>query len=138
MSNNDKNPWTLLGSREIYRNPWIRVREDQVLRPDKKQGIYGVIEFQSLAIGIVPVTDDMETVLTSMSIPGSFPKAAAASAKIRLTRQNESFWKRRESQPTNGSISDHSIFPIRSPMKRDASILQGDSRSVNQIPTAMK
>jgi 8-oxo-dGTP pyrophosphatase MutT (NUDIX family) len=64
MSNNDKNPWTLLGSREIYRNPWIRVREDQVLRPDKKQGIYGVIEFQSLAIGIVPVTDDMETVLT--------------------------------------------------------------------------
>jgi 8-oxo-dGTP pyrophosphatase MutT (NUDIX family) len=38
------NPWTLLGSTSIYRNPWIHVREDRVLRPDGQPGIYGVIE----------------------------------------------------------------------------------------------
>jgi 8-oxo-dGTP pyrophosphatase MutT (NUDIX family) len=35
-----------------------------VLRPDQKPGIYGVVEFNSLAIGIVPVTDDGDIVLT--------------------------------------------------------------------------
>ena len=57
------NPWTLLGSREIYVNPWIRVREDHVVRPDGKPGIYGVVEFQNYALGIVPVTDDGQTYL---------------------------------------------------------------------------
>ncbi len=59
----DDNQWTLLGSREIYRNPWIRIREDQVVRPDKKPGIYGVVEFQTTALGVVPVADNGDTVL---------------------------------------------------------------------------
>src|SRR3712207_2576551 len=29
-----RGPWRVLGSRLVYENPWIRVREDQVLRPD--------------------------------------------------------------------------------------------------------
>jgi 8-oxo-dGTP pyrophosphatase MutT (NUDIX family) len=56
-------PWQVLGSREVYINPWIRVREDQVIRPDNKPGIYGVVEFANYAIGIVPVTDNLETFL---------------------------------------------------------------------------
>ena len=59
----DDNHWTVIGSREIYRNPWIRVREDQVLRPDRKPGIYGVVEFQTSALGIVPLADNGDTVL---------------------------------------------------------------------------
>ncbi len=31
-------------SREVYRNPWIRVREDVVEHADGSSGIYGVIE----------------------------------------------------------------------------------------------
>ncbi|MCW3059298.1 MAG: mismatch repair protein MutT [Capsulimonas sp.] len=54
-------PWKTLGSREIYINPWIRVREDQVIRPDEKPGIYGVIEYQNYAIGIVPVAENGDT-----------------------------------------------------------------------------
>ncbi len=38
------NPWKLLDSRAVYENAWIRVREDRVVRPDGKPGIYGVIE----------------------------------------------------------------------------------------------
>ncbi|MCU1607956.1 MAG: hydrolase, partial [Modestobacter sp.] len=30
------------GSREVYRNPWIRVREDAVERDDGSTGVYGV------------------------------------------------------------------------------------------------
>jgi 8-oxo-dGTP pyrophosphatase MutT (NUDIX family) len=52
------NPWTTVSSRSIYDNPWIRVREDQVLRPDGQPGIYGVVEFKNLAVGILPVDAD--------------------------------------------------------------------------------
>ena len=32
------------GSREVYRNRWIRVREDAVERDDGSTGVYGVVE----------------------------------------------------------------------------------------------
>ena len=51
------NPWTTLSSRLVYENPWIRVREDQVLRPDGHPGIYGVVEFKNRAVGVLPVDD---------------------------------------------------------------------------------
>ncbi len=35
--------WTT-SSREVYRNPWIRVREDAVIRDDGSAGVYGVVE----------------------------------------------------------------------------------------------
>ena len=49
------NPWTTLASRVVYENPWIRLREDQVLRPDGQRGIYGVVHFKNLAVGVLPV-----------------------------------------------------------------------------------
>lgn len=57
------NPWQTKSSRELYSNAWIRVREDQVIRPDHESGIYGVVEFKNYAIGIVPVSGDGETFL---------------------------------------------------------------------------
>jgi 8-oxo-dGTP pyrophosphatase MutT (NUDIX family) len=50
-----RNPWRVLGSREVYDNPWINVREDSVIRPDGEQGIYGVVHFKNIAIGILAV-----------------------------------------------------------------------------------
>ena len=52
------NPWTTLDSRQVYENPWISVREDQVLRPDGLPGIYGVVHYKYKAIGVLPVDDD--------------------------------------------------------------------------------
>ena len=52
------NPWKTLSSRAVYENPWIRVREDQVLRPDGLPGIYGVVHFKNRAVGVLPVDDD--------------------------------------------------------------------------------
>ena len=53
-----ENPWKTLSSRPIYENPWISVREDQVLQPDGRPGIYGVVHFKHLAVGILPVEAD--------------------------------------------------------------------------------
>ena len=57
----ESNPWTTLSSREIYCNPWIRIREDQVLKPDGNPGIYGVVEYRNRAVGVVPIDDDLHT-----------------------------------------------------------------------------
>ncbi len=45
---------TTVGSREIYRNPWMRLREDEILRSNGKRGIYGVVEKDDAAI-ILPI-----------------------------------------------------------------------------------
>lgn len=52
------NPWTTLERRSVYQNPWIEVREDQVIRPDGSPGIYGVVHFKNRAIGVLAVEDD--------------------------------------------------------------------------------
>jgi len=52
-----KNPWTTLGSREVYKNDWIRVREDCVIRPDGLEGIYGVVETR-VATGVLALTPE--------------------------------------------------------------------------------
>ncbi len=57
-----KNPWKTLESRMVYSNPWMRVREDQVITPKGNRGIYGVIEAKP-AIGIIPLTTDLHTFL---------------------------------------------------------------------------
>jgi 8-oxo-dGTP pyrophosphatase MutT (NUDIX family) len=56
------NPWTRLGRRTAYQNPWIVVYEDQVRRPDGKPGIYGVVHFRNRAIGVVAM-DERDRVL---------------------------------------------------------------------------
>lgn len=52
-----KNPWKTVSSRQIYKNPWLSVREDKVIRPDGKRGIYGVVEGRHF-VEIIPKIDD--------------------------------------------------------------------------------
>ncbi|HEU5483562.1 MAG TPA: NUDIX hydrolase, partial [Microlunatus sp.] len=58
--------WQTLRSRTAYENPWIRVREDAVLRPDGTPGVYGVVEVRAPAVFVVPVTEASEFVLVSV------------------------------------------------------------------------
>ena len=57
-----EDPWVTVSSREVYRNPWLRVREDEVVRPDGRPGIYGVVSMHT-AVGVVALTDQDEVVL---------------------------------------------------------------------------
>ena len=45
-----------LATREVYRNRWMRVREDRVVRTNGQQGIYGVVEKHDAAI-MLPIED---------------------------------------------------------------------------------
>ena len=56
-----RNPWKKTDSKEIYSNPWIKVVEDQVIRPNQTKGIYGHVHFKNKAIGIVPIDDELNT-----------------------------------------------------------------------------
>lgn len=58
MEDKYSNPWQTLSTREIYDNPWIRVRQDEVIRPDGKPGIYGVVHYKNKAIGVLPIDDE--------------------------------------------------------------------------------
>lgn len=42
-----------VSSREVYRNPWISVREDEVEHPDGTPGLYGVVDRPDFAL-VVP------------------------------------------------------------------------------------
>jgi ADP-ribose pyrophosphatase len=48
---------TTLSSREIYRNQWMRLREDEIRRSNGQRGIYGVVEKDDAAI-IIPIDGD--------------------------------------------------------------------------------
>ncbi|MGI9050216.1 MAG: NUDIX domain-containing protein [Rubrobacteraceae bacterium] len=53
-----RGPWRVHGSRAAYENPWISVREDQVTRPDGEPGIYGVVHYKNIAVGVLAVEED--------------------------------------------------------------------------------
>lgn len=38
----DYGPWKIVQSREVYRDPWMSVRCDEVIRPDGKEGTHSV------------------------------------------------------------------------------------------------
>jgi len=57
-----KNPWKTLGSSIVYRNDWIVVQEDRVVRPDGEEGIYGIVKTR-LATGVVAMTPEQEIYL---------------------------------------------------------------------------
>ena len=61
MKNNG--PWKIKDSQVKYRNPWISVREDQVIRPDGKDGIFGVVEMVA-GVSVLPFDDNGFVYLT--------------------------------------------------------------------------
>jgi 8-oxo-dGTP pyrophosphatase MutT (NUDIX family) len=57
-----QNPWSTLSSRVVYRNPWLTLREDKVIRPDGKEGIYSVVEMRP-SCGIVAINENDQIAL---------------------------------------------------------------------------
>ncbi len=54
MNSGDYRTITTLSSREVYRNHWMSLREDEILRSNGEMGIYGVVEKEDAAI-ILPI-----------------------------------------------------------------------------------
>lgn len=58
----NKNPFKLISTTPVYKNPWITVREDKVIRPGGKQGIFGVIQAVSGST-VLPINHDGNVLL---------------------------------------------------------------------------
>ena len=57
VDSNEPNPAraiTTIGTREVYRNHWMLLREDEILRSNGQRGVYGVVEKEDAAI-ILPI-----------------------------------------------------------------------------------
>lgn len=63
MDETTTSPWRRLSRRKVYDNPWITVWHDDVIRPDGKPGIYGVVQYANQAVGVVPIDAQDRVVL---------------------------------------------------------------------------
>ena len=56
-------PWTITDTQIKYKNPWIEVREDAVVRPDGKPGIFGVVRMKP-GVSVLALDADDQVYLT--------------------------------------------------------------------------
>ena len=59
-----RGPFKVKSSKKVYENPWITVREDEVIRPGGEDGIFGTVCIGS-GVRVVPVTDAQEVILVN-------------------------------------------------------------------------
>ena len=57
----ERGPWTTLKQEVRYDTPWISVTHHDIIDPSGRPGIYGTVHFKNLAIGIVPLDEDLNT-----------------------------------------------------------------------------
>ena len=116
------NPWKVLSEKPVYDNPWIAVTEFDVINPNGGKGIYGKIHFKHVAVGIIPLDEDLDTYLVgqyrfplgafSWEIPeggGSEVETALDSAKRELQEETglkASEWTRILTLHLSNSVSD--------------------------------
>ena len=53
-----ENNWKTLTEETVYENPWIEISHRDVITPGGSPGIYGVVKFKNLAIGILPIDEE--------------------------------------------------------------------------------
>ena len=56
-------PWKIAASREVYRDPWVWVRKDDVIRPDGKPGTFTVVTIKP-GVCVLAQNDDGLVYLT--------------------------------------------------------------------------
>ena len=57
------NPWKITSEKVVYDNPWINLTEFQVINPSGNPGIYGKAHFKNIAVGVIPLDDEMNIYL---------------------------------------------------------------------------
>jgi ADP-ribose pyrophosphatase len=63
MHHSEDNPWKITSEKLEYDNPWINVTEYKVINPSGNPGIYGKVHYKNMAIGVLPLDDEMNTYL---------------------------------------------------------------------------
>ena len=102
-------------SREVYRNPWIRVREDVIERDDGSAGLYGVVEQPDFAL-VIPAERDGFWLVEQFRYPlgrrswefpqGTWARRGGTAARPR-TWPGPSWPRRPASAPARSATSGH-------------------------------
>jgi 8-oxo-dGTP pyrophosphatase MutT (NUDIX family) len=139
------NPWTTIERRQVYDNNWISVREDSVLRPDGKPGIYGVVQFKSVATAVLAVTENDEIYLVgqfryplglySWELPEGGapfhedPLAAAQRELLEETGLTAEHWEQMGVAHLSNSVSDEKgIWYLATKLKAGTATPEGTER----------
>ncbi len=54
-------PWKVNKKEKIYENPWITLYHHDVITPGGNNGVYGMVDFKNLAIGVIPLDKENNT-----------------------------------------------------------------------------
>lgn len=153
MSTTD-NPWKILGEKKVYDNPWIAVTEYDVINPAGGKGIYGKVHFKNLAIGILPLDEDLNTYLVgqfrftvnaySWEIPeGGGPEGTPALAAAQRELLEETGlvageWTKILDIHLSNSVSDEfgQVFLARQLAQHDADPEETEKLQVRKLPFA--
>lgn len=118
--------WKQNSRTQAYNNNWITVYHDEVVNPSGGDGIYGVVHFKNLAIGIIPIDENGYTWLVgqhryphdkySWEIPeggGPLGIAPLESAKRELQEEvglGANQWQELLRMDLSNSVSDESAI----------------------------
>lgn len=118
----EENPWKTLKIQEIYENPWIQLSHHEVITPSDTAGIYGVVHFKNLAIGVLPLDAELNTWLVgqfryplnqySWEIPeggcplGTIPLETAQRELLEETGITAKRWTKILDLATSNSVTD--------------------------------
>lgn len=154
MHHPEENPWTITSEKTIYNNPWINVTEYQVINPSRNPGIYGKVHFKNLAIGVLPLDDEMNTYLVgqyrfalnqySWELPeggapeGTDPLESAKRELLEETGLKATQWTEIQRMHLSNSVSDELsiIYLARGLTQFEAEPEDTEQLIVNKVPFA--
>ncbi len=118
----EDNPWARLARRVAYDNPWITVFHDDVRRPDGAPGVYGVVHYKNVAVGVVALDDQGRVLLVGQyrytldlysweipeggAAPGEDPLDAARRELLEETGCRAERWEELLRAHLSNSVSD--------------------------------
>ncbi len=54
----DPNPWSVTATSVPFKNDWLHIERNDVIRPDGAAGEYTVVRLRRLAVGVLPIEPD--------------------------------------------------------------------------------
>lgn len=152
IKSKEKNPWVILKEEIKFETPWISVSKFDVLNPAGNPSLYGVVNFKNLAIGVLPLDDQLNTWLVgqwrfplnqySWEIPeggGPHGEDPLAAAKRELKEETGLVAKNYQElcrMHTSNSVSDESaiIFLARDLQQEAAEPEETEDLQIKKLP----
>ena len=146
--------WKKLSSQTMYDNPWMTVREDDVINPGGGRNQYGWVHFKNRAIAIVPVDDAGNTWLVgqqrytldaySWELPmggGPLDEPPLAAAKRELREEtglSAERWTEIMKVHTSNSITDEEgyVFVAEGLTEGETEFEEMEDLAVRKLPLA--